>query len=99
MAGISTGRAGGAHDPGTGIRVRRRALARGVVASIGSASDLRVVTVEADASVVDASPRLIAANVAAKDPAAASSGDGRVLVLFARPDAAHSAPRGVLVTP
>jgi len=65
----------------------------------GATSDLRAVAVQADGSVVDASPRLVAANVTGQDPAAASSGDGRVLVLFARPDGASSALRGVLVTP
>jgi hypothetical protein len=65
----------------------------------GTGADLRAVAVRDDGTVVDASPRLVAANVAMRDPAAASVGDGRVLVVFVRPDGGNSAVRAVLVTP
>jgi hypothetical protein len=65
----------------------------------GSGNDLRAVAVEEDGTVVDASPRLVASDVAALDPAAASAGDGRVLVVFARPDGTSTAVRATLVTP
>jgi hypothetical protein len=67
--------------------------------SSGSGNDLRAVAVEEDGTVVDASPRLVASDVAALDPAAASAGDGRVLVVFARPDGTSTAVRATLVTP
>jgi hypothetical protein len=65
----------------------------------GISHDLRAVAVEADGSVVDPSPRLLATNVAAQEPGAASTGDGKVLVSFVRTDGASSAIRAVLVTP
>jgi len=61
----------------------------------GSTHDLRAVAVESDGTVVDASPRLVASDVVAGEPAVASTGDGRVLVVFARP---HDATRDVLST-
>lgn len=67
--------------------------------SAGATNDLRAVAVEADGTVVDSSPRLVAADVAARDPALASAGDGRVLVLFGRPDAGNTAVRALLVSP
>jgi hypothetical protein len=63
----------------------------------GSGNELRAVAVQADGTVVDATPRLLATNVAAGDPAAASAGNGRVLVVFGRPDTGARAVRAVLV--
>jgi hypothetical protein len=65
----------------------------------GASHDLRAVAVEEDGSVVDPSPRLLATDVAAQEPGAASTGNGHVLVSFVRPDGASSAIRAVLVTP
>jgi hypothetical protein len=65
----------------------------------GGSHDLRAVAVEEDGSVVDPSPRLLATDVAAQEPGAASTGDGHVLVSFVRTDGASSAIRAVLVTP
>jgi len=61
----------------------------------GSTHDLRAVAVESDGTVVDASPRLVASDVVAGEPAVASTGDGRVLVVYARP---HDATRDVVAT-
>jgi hypothetical protein len=65
----------------------------------GAMNDLRAVAVEQDGTVVDASSRLVAANVHGQEPAVASTGDGRVLVVYGRPDGAASAVRATLVTP
>jgi hypothetical protein len=52
--------------------------------------------VAADGTVLDPSPRLLASNVALGDPAAASAGDGNVLLVFTRTDGAAHAIRAVL---
>lgn len=65
----------------------------------GTTSDLRAVAVSQDGTVVDASPRIVATNVLGREPAAASTGDGRVLVVYGRADGAVSAVRATLVTP
>lgn len=62
-------------------------------------NELRAVAVEQDGTVVDTEPRLIASAVAAAEPGVASTGDGRVLVAFARPDGTSSALRAKLVVP
>jgi hypothetical protein len=61
------------------------------------ASELRAVAVRADGTVVDSTPRVLATGVAPTEPAAASTGDGRVLVVYGRPDGAATAIRGMLV--
>lgn len=61
------------------------------------ASELRAVAVRADGTVVDSTPRVLATGVAPIEPAAASTGDGRVLVVYGRADGAATAVRAVLV--
>ena len=53
----------------------------------------------ADGTVVDASPRLVASDVVSGEPAVASAGDGRVLVVFVRPDGGTPDVLGTFVTP
>jgi hypothetical protein len=65
----------------------------------GAGSDLRAVAVAADGSVVDASPRLVASNVTPQGITSASAGDGRVLVVFNRPEGATYSIRATLVAP
>jgi hypothetical protein len=65
----------------------------------GATNDLRAVAIEIDGTVVDASPRLVASDVEAGEPAVASVGDGRVLVVFVRPDGATRDVLATLVTP
>jgi hypothetical protein len=65
----------------------------------GTSHDLRAVAVNTDGTVVDASPRLVASDVTASDPAVASAGDGRVAVLYGRPDGTSTAVRATIVTP
>jgi hypothetical protein len=62
----------------------------------GATNDLRAVAVESDGTVVDASPRLVASDVTAGEPAVASGGGMRVLVVFSRP---NGATRDVLAKP
>jgi hypothetical protein len=61
-------------------------------------NDLRAVAVDQDGTIADPMPRLIASGVADGDPAVASTGDGRTLVVYVRPDGAASAVRAQLVT-
>ena len=68
-------------------------------ASTPPTHDLRAVAVRDDGTVIDASPRLVASNVLPATLAAASAGDGRVLVVFGRPDGSSTALRATLVTP
>jgi hypothetical protein len=63
----------------------------------GSSFDLRAVAVRADGTVVDSTPRVLASDVLPTEPAAASAGDGRVLVVYGRADGAATAIRGALV--
>jgi hypothetical protein len=65
----------------------------------GATNDLRAVALEIDGTVVDASPRLVASDVEAVEPAVASVGDGRVLVVFTRPNGTTRDVVGMLVTP
>lgn len=65
----------------------------------GSTNDLRAVAVAQDGTPVDATPRLVATDVAAQDPAVASAGAGKVLVVYARPDGTNRAVRATLVSP
>ncbi len=60
-------------------------------------NDLRAVAVATDGTVLDATPRLLASGLSAADPAIASAGDGRSLVLYVQPDAGKSAVRAQLV--
>ena len=60
--------------------------------------DLRAVAIEEDGTVLDATPRLLASDVSTA-PAAASTGDGRVLVVFGQPSGGRMAVRAMLVTP
>jgi hypothetical protein len=65
-----------------------------------SGNDLRAVAVQPDGTIVDASPRLLASGLGtgvSAEPAIASAGDGRSLVLYVKPDGASSAVRGQLV--
>ncbi|HYC56649.1 MAG TPA: hypothetical protein VEL28_17095 [Candidatus Binatia bacterium] len=61
--------------------------------------EVRAVAVDDQGNALDPSPRLIASNVVSSLPAAASAGDGKVLVVFARTQGAFSAVRGLLVQP
>jgi hypothetical protein len=61
--------------------------------------DLRALAVRDDGTVVDAAPRLVATNVRPSALAVASVGDGRVLVVFGRPDGSSTAVRATLVSP
>jgi len=65
----------------------------------GATNDLRAIAVAADGSVVDVLPRLVASDVQSGGFAAASAGDGRVLVVFNRAEGATFSVRGTLVTP
>lgn len=60
-------------------------------------NDLRAVAVQTDGTVVDVTPRLLASGLSNAEPAIASTGDGRSLVLYVRPDAGKSAVRAQLV--
>jgi hypothetical protein len=60
--------------------------------------DVRAIALETDATVVDASPRLVASQVAPQAPVLAP-GDGNVLVVFRRTDSVFSAIRSLLVVP
>jgi hypothetical protein len=51
-----------------------------------------------DGTVAEPSPRLVASSVATAAPAAASAGDGRVLIAFARDGVTHTAIRATVVT-
>lgn len=53
----------------------------------GGGHDLRAAAVRPDGTVVDATPRLLAAGVSHAEPALASTGDGSVVVVFNRPAA------------
>ncbi len=63
----------------------------------GTARDLRGVAVRQDGTVVDATPRLFAAGISDATLAAASTADGRVLLVYARADGTATAVRARLV--
>ncbi|HEV7731814.1 MAG TPA: hypothetical protein VGR62_06615 [Candidatus Binatia bacterium] len=63
----------------------------------GTARDLRGVAVRQDGTVVDATPRLFAAGISDATLAAASTADGRVLLVYTRADGAETAVRARLV--
>lgn len=65
-------------------------------AGIGG-NDLYAVAVAADGTVLDATPRLLASGLGNATPAIASTGDGRSLVTYVRPDGGKSAIRAQLV--
>lgn len=65
-------------------------------AAVGG-NDLRAVAVATDGTVLDAVPRLVVSGVGASAPAIASAGDGRSLVVYAKPDGGKSAIRARLV--
>jgi hypothetical protein len=65
----------------------------------GSTNELRAVAMDSDGTVVDASPRLVASDVEPGEPAVATVGDGRVLVVFARPNGTTRDVLATLVTP
>jgi len=53
-------------------------------------NDLRAVAVQNDGTVVDATPRLLASGLSDAEPAIASAGDARSLLVYVRPDAARA---------
>lgn len=61
--------------------------------------EVRAVAVNADGSVVDSAPRLVAEGVAPAPPSASSTGNGSVLVAFTRDEGAQTAIRATLVAP
>lgn len=63
-----------------------------------TAYDLRAVTVASDGTVRDAIPRLIAADVTPVDPAVASLGDGRIVVVYGRSEGDATAVRARMVS-
>lgn len=65
--------------------------------SAATGEELRALTVDVDGMVQGGEPRWLAGDVAALEPAAASAGDGRVLVAFVRQYGTHSAVRATLV--
>ena len=67
------------------------------VEDVSGTSTLRAVAVRDDGTVVDAMPRTIASGVDPGEPALASLGDGRVLVVYRQPDGAATAVRARLV--
>lgn len=64
--------------------------------AIGGA-ELRAVAVNADGTLVDLTPRLLASGLDDSDPAVASAGEGRVLAVYVKTDGAASAVRATLV--
>jgi len=99
IRGFRVTRAAGALDPDLGSLLASSStqIVQGPVAAFdgqvwllvwvevsGGGHDLRAVAVRPDGSVVDATPRLLAAGVSNAKPAVASVGDGSVVVLFER---------------